>query len=317
MPVFPKPKFPFSYDVEAERGRLNDHRKARRIPRRSKDKLLLATWNIANLGAQERRSQDRDLLAEIISWFDLVAVQEVRENFGELFDIHDKLPDSYRVLMSDSAGNNERMAFLYDGRKLQVLEEIGEIAFPPSLYDSIKLKGNPLRFDGFDRTPYLAAFRFAETSFVFVNVHLYYGTAQTPSVNRRQLETYAVAKWSARRQKSQFSFTRELVTLGDFNMPKSEPGDAIFDALTRLGLEVPLHSTQIASSIASDANYDQIAFLPGTTQRTFTGKKGVFDFDAVVFPDLWQGGANRKDFLAYLRYYLSDHRPMWVQLSLA
>jgi hypothetical protein len=32
---------------------------------------------------------------------------------------------------------------------------------------------------------------------------------------------------------------------------------------------------------------------------------------------LWQGGANRKNFLAYLRYYLSDHRPMWVQLSLA
>jgi len=317
MPVFPKPKFAFDYDVAAERVRLRAHRKKRGIPRRAKDKLLAATWNIANLGAQERRSQDRELLAEIIGWFDLVAVQEVRENFGELFDIHQKLPSSYRVLMSDSAGNNERMAFLYDGRKLEALEEIGEIAFPPSEYDTIKLEGNPLSFDGFDRTPYLAAFRFGESSYVFVNVHLFYGTAKPPSVNRRQLETYAVARWSARRQKSRFAFTRELVTLGDFNMPKSEPGDAIYDALTRLGLEVPLHSTQIASSIASDANYDQIAFLPGTTQRTFTGLKGVYDFDTVVFPDLWQDGANRKNFLAYLRYYLSDHRPMWVQLRTA
>ncbi len=46
-----------------------------------------------------------------------------------------------------------------------------------------------------------------------------------------------------------------------------------------------------ARRISSDADYDQIAFLPGTTMRTFTGKKGVFDFDAVVFPDLWQGKA--------------------------
>lgn len=315
MPIFPKPKFEFEYDVEAERGRLRAHRKKRGVPRRTKDRLLVATWNIANLGAQQRRSQDRALLAEVIGWFDLVAVQEVRENFGELFDIHQMLPKTYRVLMSDAAGNNERMAFLFDGRKMDPLEEIGEIALPPSEYDSIRLKDNPLHFDGFDRTPYLAAFRFGETSFVFVNVHLFYGTAKKASVNRRQLETYAVAKWSARRQKSPFSFTRELVTLGDFNMPKSEPGDAIFDALTRLGLEVPLHSTQIASSIASDANYDQVAFLPGTTKRTFTGLKGVFDFDTVVFPELWQGGANRKNFLAYLRYYLSDHRPMWVQLQ--
>ncbi|HSB89363.1 MAG TPA: endonuclease/exonuclease/phosphatase family protein [Anaerolineales bacterium] len=315
MPIFPKPKFEFEYDVEAERARLRAHRKKRGIPRRTKDRLLVATWNIANLGAQQRRSQDRALLAEVIAWFDLVAVQEVRENFGELFDIHQMLPKTYRVLMSDAAGNNERMAFLFDGRKMDPLEEIGEIALPPSEYDSIRLKDNPLHFDGFDRTPYLAAFSFGETSFVFVNVHLFYGTAKKASVNRRQLETYAVAKWSARRQKSPFSFTRELVTLGDFNMPKSEPGDAIFDALTRLGLEVPLHSTQIASSIASDANYDQVAFLPGTTKRTFTGSKGVFDFDTVVFPELWQGGANRKNFLAYLRYYLSDHRPMWVQLQ--
>lgn len=315
MPVFPKPTFAFTYDPAVERLHLKDHKHARGIPARAADTLLAATWNIANLGAQQRRSQDRELLAEVIGWFDIVAVQEVRENFGDLFDIHQKLPPSYRVLMSDSAGNNERMAFLFDSDKLRPLEEVGEIAFPPSSYASIQLPGNPLHFDGFDRTPYLAAFAFRETSFVFVNVHLYFGEGKKASVNRRQLETYAVARWSARRQKSRFSFTRELVTLGDFNMPKSEPGDPIFDALTRLGLEVPQHSTTIASNIVDDANYDQIAFLPGTSKRTFTGLKGVFDYDAAVFPDLWQGGANRKRFLAYLRYYLSDHRPMWVQLK--
>jgi hypothetical protein len=98
-------------------------------------------------------------------------------------------------------------------------------------------------------------------------------------------------------------------------MPKSQPGDPIFNALTKLGLEIPLHSTQIASSIYTDAQYDQVAFLPGTTQSCFTGNKGVYDYDQVIFPDLWNNGAGEAQFKTYLRYYISDHRPMWVQLT--
>jgi hypothetical protein len=62
-------------------------------------------------------------------------------------------------------------------------------------------------------------------------------------MERRALETFAVARWASLRQKSRFSFTRELAVLGDFNMPKSEPGDPIYNALTKLGLELPEHST--------------------------------------------------------------------------
>lgn len=315
MPVFPKPGFAFDYNVAIETARLREHRKTRQIPKRQTGKLLAATWNIANLGAQRRRDQDLSLIAEIISWFDIVAIQECRENFGDLFDIHTKLPATFRVLMSDASGNNERMAFLYDSRKLRLLEEVGEIAFPPSRYSSIKLPGVDARFNGFDRTPYLAAFAAGKTSLMFVNVHLFYGDEKPASIARRSLETFAVAKWADLRNKSPYSFTRELVVLGDFNMPKSAPGDPIHTALTKLGLELPGHSTQIASSISSDANYDQIAFFPHTTKNHFTGDKGVFDFDAVLFPELWKDGTNAARFKAYLRYYLSDHRPMWVELS--
>ncbi len=173
MPVFPKPKFAYDYDVKTEIAHLRQHKKKRAIPKREQGKLLAATWNIANFGAQIRRGQDRSLMAEIIGWFDIVAIQECRENFGDLFDVQDKLPKSYRVIMSDASGNNERMAFLYDSRKLTLLEEIGEIAFPPSRYKTIKLPGITQQFNGFDRTPYLAAFGAGNTSFVFVNVHLY------------------------------------------------------------------------------------------------------------------------------------------------
>jgi endonuclease/exonuclease/phosphatase family metal-dependent hydrolase len=316
MPVFPKPKFDFEYDLSAEITHLRQHKKARAIPKREPGKLLVATWNIANLGAQQRRDQHRAIIAEILGWFDIVAIQECRENFGDLFDLHDKLPKSYRVIMSDAAGNNERMAFLYDSKKLAALEEIGEIAFPPSRYKTIKLPGIQQRFDGFDRTPYLAAFAAGSTSLMFANVHLFFGDDKPKSIARRSLETFAVAKWADLRKRSSFSFTRECVALGDFNMPKREPGDPIFKALTKLGLELPEHSTQIASSISTDAHYDQIAFFPETTRHCFTGLKGVFDYDTAIFPDLWQGGTNMKNFRIYLRYYISDHRPMWVQLSI-
>lgn len=316
MPVFPKPKFGFEYDLKAEVARLRKHKKVRAIPKREQGQLLLATWNIANLGAQDRRDQDLSIIAEVVSWFDIVAVQECRENFGDLFDIHNKLPKSYRVIMSDASGNNERMAFLYDSKKLTVLEEIGEIAFPPSRFNSIKLPGINAQFNGFDRTPYLAAFSVGDISLMLVNVHLFFGDEKPESIARRSLETFAVAKWADLRKKSPYSFTRELVALGDFNMPKCEPGDPIYKALTKLGLDLPEHSTQIASSISSDANYDQIAFFPETSQSRFTGLKGVFDYDAAIFPDLWKNGANLKDYKVYLRYYISDHRPMWVQLSI-
>jgi endonuclease/exonuclease/phosphatase family metal-dependent hydrolase len=315
MPVFPKPKFAFAYDVKTEIKRLRQHKQARFVPKREPGKLLVATWNIANFGAQERRDQDRSIIAEILSWFDIVAIQECRENYGDLFDIHHKLTKAHRVIMSDAAGNHERLVFLYNSRKLTALEELGEIAFPPSSYKTIKLPGIQQSFNGFDRTPYLASFAVGSTSIMFVNVHLYFGDTKPASMARRSLETFAVAKWSELRKRSPFSFTRELVILGDFNMPRSEPGDPIYQALTKLGLELPEHSTQIASSISSAANYDQIAFLPQTTKRCFTGLKGVFDYDKVIFANLWQNGTNSKNFNAYLRYYISDHRPMWVQLS--
>ncbi|HTP01858.1 MAG TPA: endonuclease/exonuclease/phosphatase family protein [Anaerolineales bacterium] len=315
MPVFPKPKFPYEYAVETEIAHLRAHKQLRGIPERSAGAMLVATWNIANLGAQSRRDQDKALIAEILNWFDFVAVQECRENFADLEDIQRKMRPSMRLLMSDAAGNNERLTYLYDSDRFTLLEEVGEIAFPPSQYGRIKLPDVKAKFEGFDRTPYLAAFRIGGSSITFVNVHLYYGAENSADIGRRALETFAVAKWADTRRKSQFSFTRELVAMGDFNMPKSEPGDPIYNALTRFGLELPEHSTQIASSIASDANYDQMAFMPGMTAQCFTGRKGVFDYDNCVFPDLWQNGVNQKDFKSYLRYYMSDHRPMWIQLK--
>ena len=313
MPPFPKPKFPFDYDVAAELAALRAHKLLRGLPARGPATLLLATWNVANFGEQQRDDRAHRLLAEILSWFDVVALQEVKDNYGPLFDVARGMGPDYRVLMSDIAGNGERAAFIYDAGKVKLLEKIGEIALPPSDLKHVRLPGVSGRFEGFDRSPYLGSFAVGIFSFLLVNVHLFFGSdASQVDVDRRTLETYAVARWANRRDQSAFVFTRNIIVLGDFNMPKTDPNDPIFKALTKLGLELPDHSTQIASAIASDHHYDQIAFLPGKAKQAFTGRRGVFDYDGVIFRSLWQTRP-AKDFKAYCRYYISDHRPMWVE----
>lgn len=83
MPPFPKPDFTYHYSVDAQIGALRgwrNHEPGRQIPDKTPDHLLLATWNIANLGLQERRAKDYQILAEMISWFDLIAIQECHDN---------------------------------------------------------------------------------------------------------------------------------------------------------------------------------------------------------------------------------------------
>jgi endonuclease/exonuclease/phosphatase family metal-dependent hydrolase len=315
MPVFPKPKFAFTFDVDAEIQNLHQWKANRQIPAKTAGRILLATWNIANFGAQDREDRHLRLIAEILSWFDVVAIQELRENFAQLDDVVRHLGAPYKMLFSDASGNNERMAFVYDAKKLTLLEEVGEIAFPVAQMKNIKLPGVTQAFQGFDRTPYLASFQAANTSFMFVNVHLFYGGETPADVKRRSLETFAVAKWAQARQKSRFSFVRNVFAMGDFNMPKNAAGDPVFDALTKLGLELPAHSSEIGSNLAADMHYDQIAYFPGESKNLVDGSTGIFDYDGAIFPALWQNGANKKNFNAYLKYYISDHRPMWIRFK--
>src|SRR5205807_7237373 len=76
MPPFPKPKFQYTYDVSAEINHLRQHKLTRGVPAKAQDRLLIARWNIENFGVQERTGDDRQLIAEVIGWFDAFAVQE-------------------------------------------------------------------------------------------------------------------------------------------------------------------------------------------------------------------------------------------------
>ena len=96
------------------------------IPSKTVDStLLLATWNIREFGGTKSGGREEEPLyyiAEIISRFDIVAVQEVRDNLDALDRLMSILGRWWTYLVSDVTlgrqGNNERHAYIYDTRKI-------------------------------------------------------------------------------------------------------------------------------------------------------------------------------------------------------
>lgn len=318
MPPFPKPRFQYEIDSTQELRALRDWERnetGRAIPDKDDDHVLVATWNVANLGVQDRTPEAYRLIAEIWSWFDVIAVQEVNDNLEGLYGVYDELTGDYALVFSDAAGNDERLVFVYDEEKLYLREEIGEVSLPPSEYRWVNDRDvTSYTFQGFDRNPYLATFEAGDFVFSLVNCHSYFGSTSKLSIERRTLETLAVARYTDLRRNSDYAFTTDVIALGDFNLPKLMSDDPIYRALTRRGLHIPDHSTEVGSSIASDNHYDQIAFFPGETGDDFV-TSGVFDFDGCLFRDLWEE-RDEKDFKAFCRYYISDHRPLWAQFRI-
>ena len=226
MPPFPKPRFDYEYDLDHEIAAMRAYRRqkpGRQIPAKSRDRLLLATWNIANLGVQDRLDADYALMAEVMTWFDLVAVQEVNDDLRGIEAIHDKLPSRYDLLFSDSSGNQERQAFLFDTRKVKRLKEVGRLSIPPSQLGKIKVPDSTTAFPGFDRGPYLASFESGAFRFSLLNVHLFYGSNKPADLERRSLETYALAWWAQKYHLDKSTYVPDLVPLGDLTSPKPSP----------------------------------------------------------------------------------------------
>jgi hypothetical protein len=324
VPAFPKPHFRYDYDPESQIAALRQWRDTapdRQIPAKAPQRLLVATWNIANLGRPEqvRREKDYRVIAEIISWFDVAAIQEVNADLSGLRGVMHFLPPSYKAVFCDPGGNDERLAFLYEAPKVSLLEEIGEVGIPPSDIPDISLPGIRMKFKGFDRNPFLATFSCAPLTFGLVNVHLYFGSEienAKASIDRRSLEAYAVARWADLRRESPATYTPNIVALGDFNLPKADPEDPVYKALTRRGLRLPEHSTQMGSSIRRDRHYDQVLFFPpGETELALVEEAAVFDYDNALFKTLWEK-RGRDAYFEYVRYYISDHRLLWAELHL-
>jgi hypothetical protein len=316
--------------IERLRARLD----AEIPPRNLESTLLLATWNIREFDSPRfgsRLTEAYYYLAEVINRFDLVAVQEVRRDLEALRRLADILGWPWRYLVTDTtegaAGNDERIAFLYDSRKVRFGGLAGELVLPP-LSD-----GTPVA--QIARTPYIVGFRAGWTDFVLAAVHIRYGTdhALDPA---RVAEIRQVARFLRLRAQEREAWSQNLVVLGDFNI--FNRGDETMTALTDEGWVVPPELQTIpGTNVARNKHYDQIALRPRRQRFETTGRAGVFDPFEVAFRledeteyEAAMGEAYRTkrtgeprtktERRAYYRQWrthqISDHLPMWIEIRI-
>ena len=129
MPAIEHPGFEFDYDVQSEIRNLRAHHLRRGIPGKNPENVLIATWNLANLGDedQERSVSDLMLMAEIMRPFDLIAVQEIKDDFRQFRELVTLIGPDYDYLITDRAGNDERLGFAFDTTRVERKQLAGEL----------------------------------------------------------------------------------------------------------------------------------------------------------------------------------------------
>lgn len=323
------------------------------IPSKDADQnLLLSTWNIRDFGKRNNRGFGPRLpeslfyIAEIISRFDFIAVQEVNElyDFQQVLDI---LGDNWDFIATDVTdpklgGNGERLTYLFDKRKVRFQNIAGEIVLPNDMLVSKALVtegGDAKLYAGkqFRRTPFTAKFQAGWFRFEICTVHLYYGSESGAQLQERIEEIGQVASYFGKRSAEAEKEFRSLILLGDFNIV--HPEHATMQALTAQGFKIPT-GLKPSNVSAKGKYYDQIAFKArsgvleyvdgAAEEKSGSGVLDIFEdlfteeqfadyqADVAESPNGKKKTTEEKLKTYYTRewrtYQLSDHKPMWVRL---
>ena len=324
-------------------------------PRNVLSSVLIATWNLREFGADKKfgKRLDESLLyiAEIVSHFDLVAVQEVNQNLDNLQRLMRLLGGWWDYLVTDvtlgTSGNSERIAFVYDGRKVHFDHLAGELALPPH-------KGEPTRQPA--RSPFICAFKVGWRRVSLCSVHIYFGKSNPDDpvrVEEIRAVSAALAERNVKRHNVSDGEPENVVLLGDFNI-FNKTGDKTSDALASNNFVVPdtLRKVKKSQRTVSDAgqkpateeratnlsrtkHFDQIAFHDPKGQLKASAG-GVFDFQSVIYgageAEKYRGAMSRsapekfkkahkstkdvqKLYQSWRTFQISDHLPLWVELK--
>lgn len=314
-------------NVKAELARLRADLTTR-LPAKSADNLLIGTWNIRGFGGLTDKwtatgddSPKRDLrgllaITEIISRFDVVAVQEVKGDLRALRHMLKKLGSNWSFVMTDitrgDAGHGERLAFVFDRTRVQLSGLAAEIVVPPEWIEEEDIGEDALRTQ-FVRTPYAVSFRAGSTTFILVALHVLYGDRSAERIPELQ----GIARWMDDWAKKSNRWHHNLLALGDFNIDRK--GDALWRAFTSTGLTVPDQLNDSPRSIFADPDeptldkfYDQIAwFTTGSGKRRLQMElvdAGHYDFVPLVYQDT---DLTKRS----MSYRLSDHYPLWAEFK--
>jgi endonuclease/exonuclease/phosphatase family metal-dependent hydrolase len=307
---------------------------SREIPAKRDDNLLIATWNIREFGGLTDKwvsvqgdSPKRDLrslacIAEVVSRFDVVAIQEAQADIRALRHLLKALGDRYTVILTDAVtddfGDNERLAFVFDRERVQVSGLACELVVPLNWSTKKKPKtGIPqIALERqFARTPYAVAFKRGGATFILITLHVIWAGSEAGDLAERAMELSSIATWLRSWAEDANSWDQNLICLGDFNIDRKD-GD-LWKAFTSTGLNVPgpLTEPRLIGDKPLTGFYDQIAWFTQDADgerpllaMEFEGKAGIFDWSKTA---LASSGLTTQQ----KSFRISDHFPLWVEFT--
>jgi endonuclease/exonuclease/phosphatase family metal-dependent hydrolase len=276
--------------------------------------LLIGTWNVRgfgkvfeqweeNAGSPKRNLRALACIAEVVRRYDVIAIQEVKSDTSGIRLLLDEfLGSDWDLVMSDvsagAGGNEERLTFLFDKRRVQLSGLAGEIVLPPTK------DGNPMA--QFDRTPYIVGFRTRSDTFALLTAHIKYGKVPADRLG----EIAALAQYIASELRAKANAMAEeanLIVLGDFNI-EDRGENPLFKAFISTGLMVPDQLLNLRTTYDTKAKYyDQIAWFMSAMRLNASGKAGVIDLAGAIFKELA---------LKDMSFRVSDHFPLWVEFTI-
>jgi exonuclease III len=146
------------------------------------------------------------------------------------------------------SGNGERMAYLFDTRRVQLSGLACELVVPNEWIQ--RISENALD-EQFVRTPYAISFRSNDQTFILVTLHIKYGKKSKERIK----ELKGIAAWLANWTSDTNAYHQNLIALGDFNIDARD--DLIDDTFLSEGLYVPpqLQNPEVTRSIFNETKY--------------------------------------------------------------
>ena len=315
--------------VQAELEALSASLDEQVPPKMTDRNLLIATWNIKSFASVTKKwtagdgdSPKRDFRAvhyitEIISRFDIIAIQEVKGDLRALrymLKLLNRDAPNWSFLMTDvsqgNAGNNERMAFVFDTRRVSLSGLACELVVAPDDPDI----DPEVAANQFARTPYAVGFRAGAHTFILTTLHVDYAARK----GGRLQELDAIAKWVQRWAGQERAWSHDLLVLGDFNIDRA--GDELYEAFVSTGLTVAPDMVGLRRSLFDEEGegmstlryYDQISWFAGEGGESGLTMEyrggGNVAFDGLCYGEL--GLSNSK-----LQHRVSDHLLLWGEFG--
>lgn len=269
---------------------------------RTIDTIRIATFNIKQFGPKKsttRKHPDADVdvmgtIAQIVTQFDLVAIQEVLGQDGQavqrLLDLINQSGGQYTGSLSEPIGDRykESYAFVWNQAKVRMIQNSAYVVSDHSkrmyrepMVASFETTVNPT--DG--RRPF---------RFTVINAHTR-PSVVAPSVPNNEINVLDDVFVRVRDHEYRLAGEEDFLLVGDLNVGTED--------LQEIGMIPGMISVagRLVTNTAKSRTYDHILLDQNTTHE-FTGNYGVFDFS--------QLGLSHDE-----AKLISDHMPVWAEFS--